>query len=655
MPLTTANAVSPGVYYVSPEGDNTSGGDWKSAYTDPQAAIEKAAKWSESNRAQAQVRVMRGTYTPKTNPNNASGTPAARLAHFSMRNGVTITGGFSGGESDGHPTGGETIFSGDLSGNDIEGNMTANRDDNVFHVFYHPKDLALDNTAVLQNITITGGNADDPELNYLGGGMFNEYSNLTIIECVFKSNSCTGEGGGGIHNNYSSPNIAGCSFSNNSKNGIFNSYSDPRITNCNFSGNTYSGMYNHSSSPYINRCNFSENLELGVFNTTDSSPLIIDCAFNSNFSYGMSNYNSNPNVIICTFSANLHGGIRNFYSSPTVDKCSFIGNLYDYPHGTGGGISNFSASSPIVTCCVFTGNAGGDIHNTSASPTYAYCIVGTDLYYGNGSAVSTGKTSNLIVNSNGTLPLGSPAIDAGDNPAFETAFPSKTWTALVNAGFADSSIPDLSQLRDCSNNPRFSGSSVDIGAYETAFSEMPLFIDVDAHWAEDYINFISSHKYISGVGGGKFEPDRPLTRAQLVQILYKIWATEGSLQPDCPFTDTAPDEWYYSSLNWAYAHDLVQGTSASTFAPNNLVTREQMAVFILRLSEKFEIVLPETVSKSGFFDDNKISPWAYDAVYKMQQSGIISGRPGNLFDPLESLTRAEMAKIICNVVNFWRV
>ncbi len=131
-----------------------------------------------------------------------------------------------------------------------------------------------------------------------------------------------------------------------------------------------------------------------------------------------------------------------------------------------------------------------------------------------------------------------------------------------------------------------------------------------------------------------------------MQILYNVWGKGDTTSPLGPFVDSEPGAWYENALNWAYGKELISGYSAAIFGPNNPLTREQMAVLILRAAEEFEINLTETKAKTTFSDEKDIASWAYDAVYAMQKAGIIGGRPDDSFDPQGTLPRAEMAKVM---------
>lgn len=183
------------------------------------------------------------------------------------------------------------------------------------------------------------------------------------------------------------------------------------------------------------------------------------------------------------------------------------------------------------------------------------------------------------------------------------------------------------------------------GWKEAGVSPQKPFDDVGGHWAEDYINSLALQGYVSGVGGGKFEPNAQFTRAQFVQILYNAFGNGDTSSPADPFEDTDPSMWYTTALNWAYANGLIQGYSATIFGPDDPILREQMAVLIVRAAEKFSITLP-TGEKVTFADDADISDYARDSVYAMRAAEIITGKPGNLFDPGAYTTRGEMTKVV---------
>ncbi|MCU0780787.1 MAG: choice-of-anchor D domain-containing protein [Akkermansiaceae bacterium] len=266
-------------------GDGTS---WANAMGNVQQAIDACAMVGGS-----QVWVAAGTYKPTSEPNPVSEGDAARRKHFSLRNGVTVYGGFPAAGNPGLPERDsaiyETTLSGDLLGDDtvLPNGLpdTATRGDNCYHVFYHPGTLALNANAVLDGCTIRGGYAG-PDLSsrYLdsGGGMFCNSVSPTIAHCVFKLNAAA-RYGGGIHSDSSSSTLANCVLANNSAfhgGGIFNTNCSPTLVNGVLAGNSAGwdggGIYNISSSPTLANCvlanNSAANSGGGICNINSSSP-----------------------------------------------------------------------------------------------------------------------------------------------------------------------------------------------------------------------------------------------------------------------------------------------------------------------------------------------------------------------------------------------
>ena len=106
-----------------------------------------------------------------------------------------------------------------------------------------------------------------------------------------------------------------------------------------------------------------------------------------------------------------------------------------------------------------------------------------------------------------------------------------------------------------------------------------MFTDVTKNWAYPGIQYCVTHQLMSGVGGNLFAPKMTTTRAQIVQILYNLEG-EPKVSGTTPFTDLTQN-WYKDAVLWAYQTGVVSGTSATTFAPDLPVTREQIAVVLM--------------------------------------------------------------------------
>ena len=177
------------------------------------------------------------------------------------------------------------------------------------------------------------------------------------------------------------------------------------------------------------------------------------------------------------------------------------------------------------------------------------------------------------------------------------------------------------------------------------------FTDVpgEGNWAHAGIDYCVANGLMSGVGDNLFAPKMTTTRAQIVQILYNLEG-EPKVSGTTPFTDLTQN-WYKDAVLWAYQTGVVSGTSATTFAPDLPVTREQIAVILMGYAEK---VLGVTrtwtpADLSVFPDAGSVSGWAKDALADAVALGLISGASNGgvtYLEPQGSATREQVATIL---------
>lgn len=170
-------------------------------------------------------------------------------------------------------------------------------------------------------------------------------------------------------------------------------------------------------------------------------------------------------------------------------------------------------------------------------------------------------------------------------------------------------------------------------------------------WSHEGIDYCVRRSLMVGTGVGTFSPGMNCSRAQIVQILYNLSGDKTDYgNYYLPFTDVAPGAWYYDAVAWAYDNDVVSGTSATTFAPNDVITREQMAVILYGYTAKFA---PEftgnAASLNTFPDAGSVANWAYAAMSWAVGNGLISGMGSggvSYLAPQGSATRAQASAII---------
>ena len=174
----------------------------------------------------------------------------------------------------------------------------------------------------------------------------------------------------------------------------------------------------------------------------------------------------------------------------------------------------------------------------------------------------------------------------------------------------------------------------------------PAFTDIHNHWAADNILFAASRGLLSGTSDTTFSPNTGMTRGMFVTALGRLAGINPDSYKTGKFTDVKADAYYAPYVNWAAQNDIVEGVTATTFAPDTNINREQMAVIMANYAKKLGYDLPKTLQAVTFADNAQISSWAKNAVRTMQQAGILSGKNGNKFDPKGTATRAEVATVL---------
>ncbi|HHY55949.1 MAG TPA: hypothetical protein GYA08_10985, partial [Chloroflexi bacterium] len=366
--------------------------------------------------------------------------PGARSATFTLKNGVSLYGGFAGTETARDQRDwqvNKTILSGDIDQNDIntDGNLIAEtwndiQGNNAYHIV---TSSGTDATAVLDGFVITAGQANGANApDNAGSGMVNVNANPTLVNVTFSGNAAAVEGGG-----------------------IYDESGNPTLTNVTFSGNraTYGG---------------------GIY-TWQGTPTLTDVTFSGNsaiwYGGGMQAYYSNPTLTNVTFinnTARFGGGMRSDTDSATLTNVTFSGNaalVSDNLGGSGGGIYHGAGALTVANAILWGNSAitGPQIHTVGASIISYSDIQGCG---GSGSwnaACGTNGGGNIdadprFVNPAGgnlRLQLDSPAIDAGNNAAVPVG--------IVTDRDGNPRFVDIPSVPDTGNG---TPPIVDMGAYE---------------------------------------------------------------------------------------------------------------------------------------------------------------------------------------------
>lgn len=183
-----------------------------------------------------------------------------------------------------------------------------------------------------------------------------------------------------------------------------------------------------------------------------------------------------------------------------------------------------------------------------------------------------------------------------------------------------------------------------LSKFEVGYNQVN-FEDVTG-WAEDYITYLAARKVINGVGNNKFLPQENITRAEFVKMLAVLSSDVISKESVSHYTDVSYNDWYAPYISWAAKNGYVLGMSETIFAPNENITREQMAVIIHRFTVDRNIKLYFSEEYKLFDDAFEISTYARDSVNALSSASIISGKGNNKFEPKKNATRAESSKML---------
>lgn len=171
----------------------------------------------------------------------------------------------------------------------------------------------------------------------------------------------------------------------------------------------------------------------------------------------------------------------------------------------------------------------------------------------------------------------------------------------------------------------------------------PVLTDISGHWAETAIRALVATGAIEGYPDKTFKPQQTITRAEFATVLVKAFKLDAA--PGKVFDDTA-SHWAKDLIAAAYAAGIIEGYDAKRFGPDDLITREQMAVMIVKASK-----LQQASGQLSFKDSGSVSAWAYGWVMSAVNNQLMQGYSDNTFRPQNNATRAEAVTVIYNALN----
>lgn len=173
------------------------------------------------------------------------------------------------------------------------------------------------------------------------------------------------------------------------------------------------------------------------------------------------------------------------------------------------------------------------------------------------------------------------------------------------------------------------------------------FSDVkDSDWYYEAVKYVHKNNLMQGTDSG-FEPDKKMTRAMLVTVLYRM-ENQTEKAKSRGFTDVCDGQWYTDAVYWAAENGIVNGISDTEFAPNDSITREQMAAVLYRYAQykKQDTSVGEDTNILSYTDAMDISEYAIPAIQWMAGAGIMQGETDSTINPKNNSTRAQVATIL---------
>lgn len=175
------------------------------------------------------------------------------------------------------------------------------------------------------------------------------------------------------------------------------------------------------------------------------------------------------------------------------------------------------------------------------------------------------------------------------------------------------------------------------------------FKDISNHWAKTFIARAYQHKLFSGVSDTTFAPQKQMTNAMALTVLYRV---AGSPQPKEIYraANIPANAWYQAPLSWAMEHRLIGDYGTLPYQPDQYISRESLATLLYRYYKGLSKPI-NTSDIRSFKDYQDISPWAKEAFSWAHRAKIIGGKTSKTLAPKDNATRAEVATMFCKLLD----
>lgn len=182
----------------------------------------------------------------------------------------------------------------------------------------------------------------------------------------------------------------------------------------------------------------------------------------------------------------------------------------------------------------------------------------------------------------------------------------------------------------------------DVVEWENPFTDVN-----DSHWFYEAVKYANEEGLFNGMSATEFGPDVSMTRAMLVTVLYR-YVGEPEVTGESKFLDVVKGSYYEKAVMWAEANGIVNGMSATEFAPDNQITREQIVAIMFRFAnyQGIDTSVGENTNILSYDDVEEVSEYAIPAMQWAVGSGVMKGKTESTLNPKVTATRAEVATIL---------
>ena len=256
--------------------------------------------------------------------------------------------------------------------------------------------------------------------------------------------------------------------------------------------------------------------------------------------------------------------------------------------------------------------------------------------------------------SSGSSSSSAPSASVSGTGGRVSASSNGTVTITPDEGYQIASITVNGETVEIPSDGKLTGLDPDDKVVVT-FEQIPtegesgVFADVASNaWYADAVQYVYENGMMNGTSTTQFSPNATTTRAMIVTILHRL---EGEPAADASsFTDVAAGSYYADAVNWAAANGIVTGISETSFAPDDPITREQMAAILYRYAQYKGYDVTASADLSAYTDAAQISSYAAAAMQWVNAEGLITGNTATTINPAGNATRAEVATILMRFV-----